>query len=200
MVTSGMRQARATERAAGVYESRGVGNRYLLTTPQGEMLVDAGTLGDVRRGSEPFRKVSAGPLREHCQRGSRRIFRRISGPTEDILAAREVPPDIPIDERHVFLLGERHFEIIWTPVGETRSGVIVRLPDDGIAIIGNVFGPLSGNHPKLNTRTDPDHRPDPLLRAAAQELQQGVRRIGSLALPIGFARAIHPGVAIRLSP
>jgi alkyl sulfatase BDS1-like metallo-beta-lactamase superfamily hydrolase len=48
-------------------------------------------------------------------------------------------------------MGGRRFEVIWTPGGETRSAVIVWMPKERIAIVGNLFGPLFGNHPNLNT-------------------------------------------------
>src|SRR5262245_55179754 len=63
LVQSGRDQHSAIERAPGVYESRGVGNSYLLTTLDGDVLVNAGTLGDARRGCELFRQVSSAPLR-----------------------------------------------------------------------------------------------------------------------------------------
>jgi alkyl sulfatase BDS1-like metallo-beta-lactamase superfamily hydrolase len=182
-----------TERAPGIYESRGVGNSYLITTPDGDVLVNAGTLGDARRGRELFSKVSAGAIRyvvltqshanqfgglevyktpdnqviahrnypedrrygealsPHYRRGSRRIFAEITGPVRDIVPTVEVPPDILIDELYRFELGGRRFEIHWTPGGETRSAVILWLPDEKVAIVGNLFGPLFGNQPNLNT-------------------------------------------------
>jgi alkyl sulfatase BDS1-like metallo-beta-lactamase superfamily hydrolase len=194
MVKSGEGQAAAIERAPGVWESRGVGNSYLVTTPEGDVVVNAGTLGDARRGRELFAEVSQNPVRyivltqshanqygglevfktpdnrviahrnypderrynealkDHYLRGSRRIFGTITGRTEDIVPTREVAPDLLIgDEGHAFELGGRRFEVIWTPGGETRSAVIVWLPQDRIAIVGNLFGPLFGNHPNLNT-------------------------------------------------
>lgn len=192
-IQSGEGQTVAIERAPGVYESRGVGNSYLLTTDDGDVLVNAGTLGDARRGRELFAQVSKGPVRHiiltqshanqygglevyktpdnqviahriypedrvysealsaHYRRGSRRIFGWITRNVEDIVPTREVMPDLLIDEHHAFELGGRRFEIIWTPGGETRSAVIVWLPDERIAIVGNLFGPLFGNHPNLNT-------------------------------------------------
>ena len=63
LVQSGKGQTAAIERAPGVYESRGVGNSYLLTTPAGDVLVNAGALRDARRGRELFSKVSKGPIR-----------------------------------------------------------------------------------------------------------------------------------------
>jgi alkyl sulfatase BDS1-like metallo-beta-lactamase superfamily hydrolase len=63
-----------------------------------------------------------------------------------------VAPDLLIgDDGFAFELGGRRFEVIHTPGGETRSAVIVWLPDERIAIVGNLFGPLFGNQPNLNT-------------------------------------------------
>ena len=194
MVQSGDGQAKALGRAPGVWESRGVGNSYLLTTPDGDVLVNAGTLNDARRGRALFAQVSSNPVRyivltqshanqygglevyktpdntviahntypedraysealsAHYRRGSRRIFGGITGRTEDMVPTKEVAPDLLIgDEGYAFELGGQRFEIIWTPGGETRSAVIVWLPDEKIAVVGNLFGPLFGNHPNLNT-------------------------------------------------
>lgn len=193
MVRSGEGQDAAIERAPGVWESRGIGNSYLVTTPEGDLLVNAGALRDARRGRELFAKVSQNPIRTivltqshanqfgglevyktpdnqviaqrtypddrrynqmlhaHYLRGSRRIFGGITGPSNDIMPTREVPPDILIDEHYAIELGGRRFEIISTPGGETRSALIVWLPAERIAIVGNLFGPVFGNHPNLNT-------------------------------------------------
>jgi alkyl sulfatase BDS1-like metallo-beta-lactamase superfamily hydrolase len=193
LVKSGAGQDVAIERAPGVYESRGIGNSYLLTTPAGDVLVNAGGLGDARRGRELFRKVSESAIRyiiltqshanqygglevyktpdnvviahrnypedrrygealsAHYRRGSRRMFGQITGPVRDIVPTVEVSPDLLIDELHTFELGGRRFEIHWTPGGETRSAVILWLPDEKLAIVGNLFGPLFGNQPNLNT-------------------------------------------------
>lgn len=194
MIKSGRVQTDAIERAPGIWESRGVGNSYLIVTPDGDVLVNAGVLADARRGKELFAKVSANPIRKiiltqshanqygglevfktpdndviahrlypreraynealraHYLRGSRRIFGGITGRTEDMLPTRDIAPDLLIgDDGYVFTLGGRRFEILWTPGGETRSAVIVWLSNERIAIAGNLFGPLFGNHPNLNT-------------------------------------------------
>jgi alkyl sulfatase BDS1-like metallo-beta-lactamase superfamily hydrolase len=193
-VKSNADQAAAIERAPGVYESRGIGNSYLLTTPEGDVVVNAGALGDARRGRELFAKVSDRPVRyivltqshanqygglevyktpdnkviahrnypaeraynealsPHYRRGSGRIFGGITARAEEVVPTKEVAPDLLIgDEGHAFELGGRRFEIVHTPGGETRSAVIVWLPDEKIAIVGNLFGPIFGNQPNLNT-------------------------------------------------
>ncbi|WP_310535056.1 alkyl sulfatase dimerization domain-containing protein [Novosphingobium sp.] len=194
MVKSGQGQKEAISRGPGIWECRGVGNSYLVTTEGESVLVNAGTLADAKRGKDLFAKVSAAPiarivltqshanqygglevyktpqndviahklypqerqisemLSQHYRRGSRRIFGGITGRTEDMVPTAEVRPDRLIgDEGLRFSVGEREFEVIWTPGGETRSAVIVWLPADRIAIVGNLFGPLFGNHPNLNT-------------------------------------------------
>jgi glyoxylase-like metal-dependent hydrolase (beta-lactamase superfamily II) len=194
MVRSGEGQAQAILRAPGVWESRGIGNSYLVTTPQGDVLVNAGVLRDARRGRELFAKVSQNPIRyivltqshanqygglevyktadnvviahktypedraysellsPYYRRGSGRIFGGITRNAGDITPTQEVAPDLLIgDDGFAFELGGRRFEVIHTPGGETRSAVIVWLPDERIAIVGNLFGPLFGNQPNLNT-------------------------------------------------
>jgi alkyl sulfatase BDS1-like metallo-beta-lactamase superfamily hydrolase len=193
MIQSGEGQEAAIERAPGVYESRGIGNSYLLTTREGDVLVNAGALRDARRGRELFRKISRAPIRTivltqshanqyggmevyktsdntviahrnypedrrytealiaHYRRGSRRLFSQITGATQDIVPTREVAPDLLIDDNYAFELGGRRFELLWAPGGETRSALIVWLPAEKIALVGNLFGPIFGNQPNFNT-------------------------------------------------
>ena len=56
-VKSAEGQSAAIERAPGVWENRGVGNSYLITTREGDVLVNAGTLNNARRGREFFLQV-----------------------------------------------------------------------------------------------------------------------------------------------
>ncbi len=63
LVRSGEQQTAAIERAPGIYESRGIGNSYLLTSRDGDVVVNAGTLGDARRGRELFQRISSAPVR-----------------------------------------------------------------------------------------------------------------------------------------
>lgn len=216
MVKSGQGQTEAIARGHGIWECRGVGNSYLVTTGGESVLVNAGTLADAKRGRDLFGKVSTAPiskivltqshanqygglevykspqneviahklypqerqitemLSQHYRRGSRRIFGGITGRTEDMVPTAEVPPDRLIgDEGLKFAVGGRDFEIIWTPGGETRSAVVVWLPTDRIAIVGNLFGPLFGNHPNLNTLRGDKPR-------SAMEFVASVRRLRNL--------------------
>lgn len=194
MIKSGDGQTEAIERAPGIFESRGIGNSYLITSEDGDVLVNAGALRDARRGRDLFARVSQRPVRyiiltqshanqygglevyktpdniviahrnypedrvysealsPHYRRGSRRIFGDITGRSDDIVPTSEVAPDLLIgDDGHALEIGGRRIEILWTPGGETRSAVIVWLPDDKVAIVGNLFGPVFGNQPNLNT-------------------------------------------------
>ncbi len=213
MVRSGKDQTAAIERAPGIFESRGIGNSYLITTAEESVLVNAGTLGDARRGRELFARVSSQPIRyiiltqshanqygglevyktqdneviaqrgyaeervysellsEHYRRGSRRIFSSITGSVDTIVPTREVAPDLLIDEFLAFDLGGRRFEIHSTPGGETRSAVIVWLPAEKIAIVGNLFGPLFGNHPNLNTLRGDKPRSAPQFIDSAKKVR-----------------------------
>ena len=194
MIKSGDGQTEAIERAPGVWENRGIGNSYLITSDEGDVLVNAGALRDARRGVELFAKVSQQPIRytiltqshanqygglevykspentviahrnypedrrysealsPHYRRGSQRIFGGITGKGQDIVPTVEVEPDLLIgDDGHVIEIGGRRIEILWTPGGETRSAVVVWLPQERVAIVGNLFGPVFGNQPNLNT-------------------------------------------------
>lgn len=228
MVKSGDGQMAAIERASGIWESCGIGNSYLVATSEGNVLINAGTLRDARRGKALFEAVSGQPIRyiiltqshanqyggleiyktqdniviahrgyvedriystaldRHYRRGSRRIFGGITGNADDMTPIHEVAPDLLIgDEGHEFRLGGRMFRIIHTPGGETRSAVIVWLPEERIAIVGNLFGPLFGNHPNLNTmRGDkPRRAPEEMSRlfACALLVVSGRRKLRALS-------------------
>lgn len=218
-VKSGENQTSAVQRAPGIFEVRGVGNSYLLTTGDGDVLVNTGTLADARRGSALFQGVSQRPIRyiiltqghvnqyggleiyktsanqviahrnypedrryaqalgAHYQRGSRRIFGSLTGPTSDLLPTREIPPDVLVDDHHVLSLGGRHFEILWIPGGETRSSMAVWLPDEKVVLVGNLFGPLFGNQPNLSTLRGDKPR-------SALEFIRSVKRVRDLRAEI----------------
>jgi glyoxylase-like metal-dependent hydrolase (beta-lactamase superfamily II) len=192
LVKSGEGQKEAILRAPGVWESRGVGNSYLITTPEGDVIVNPGMLHDGERGKALFAKVSQNPiryilltqshanqsdavelfktpdnilvahrewpegrayakrLRQYYGRRGMKLWGTITG-TEPRREPRDFPPDVLVDDRYAFELGGRRFEVLSTPGGETRDAMVVWLPDDKVVIVGNIFGPIFGHQPNLNT-------------------------------------------------
>lgn len=193
LVKSGEGQTEAILRAPGVWESRGVGNSYLITTPDGDVIVNPGMLHDGVRGKELFAKVSQAPvkyivltqshanqsdavelfktpdstlvvhrewlegrayakrLRRYYGRRSAKLWGTITLVGDDRREPRDFPPDVQFEDVYAFELGGRRFEVISTPGGETRDATVVWLPDDKIVIVGNLFGPIFGHQPNLNT-------------------------------------------------
>ncbi|HEY3696004.1 alkyl sulfatase dimerization domain-containing protein [Phenylobacterium sp.] len=234
LVKSGEGQSEAILRAPGVWESRGVGNSYLATTPEGDVLVNAGTLNDGKRGYGLFRKVSQAPvryivltqshsnqygavevfkgpetqlvthrlypegrayaaaLRPYYRRRGMKLWASIGGEGAAAQPTREFVPDVLVDERFAFALGGRRFEAIYTPGGETRDAMVVWMPDEKIAIVGNLFGPIFGHQPNLNTiRGD-----KPRWALQYIESAKRVRELGAELLLTGH-EAIEGGEAIR---
>jgi len=59
--------------------------------------------------------------------------------------------DITFDTRHEVTCGGRRLELISVPGGETIDSLVVWLPDDRIALVGNMFSALFGHFPNLVT-------------------------------------------------
>jgi glyoxylase-like metal-dependent hydrolase (beta-lactamase superfamily II) len=192
LVKSGEGQTEAILRAPGVWESRGVGNSYLITTTAGDVIVNPGMLHDGERGRELFARVSQSPvryivltqshanqcdavelfktddntliahrewpegrayasrLRQYYGRRSAKLWGSITRMGSG-KPPRDFPPEVLIDDRFAFELGGRRFEVISTPGGETRDATVLWMPDEKIVIVGNLFGPIFGHQPNLNT-------------------------------------------------
>jgi glyoxylase-like metal-dependent hydrolase (beta-lactamase superfamily II) len=65
--------------------------------------------------------------------------------------AKQAEPDIVFDHEYRFEYGGRRFECISVPGGETIDSLVVWLPDDGVALVGNMFSALFGHFPNLVT-------------------------------------------------
>ena len=65
--------------------------------------------------------------------------------------AKPAEPDIVFDREYRFDCGGRRFECISVPGGETIDSLVVWLPDDGVALVGNLFSALFGHFPNLVT-------------------------------------------------
>lgn len=62
-----------------------------------------------------------------------------------------VTPDVCFDDDYAFELGSRRFELLSVPGGETIDSLVVWLPEERIALVGNMFSALFGHVPNLVT-------------------------------------------------
>jgi alkyl sulfatase BDS1-like metallo-beta-lactamase superfamily hydrolase len=69
----------------------------------------------------------------------------------DTLVIPKVTPDVCVDERYSFTVGQRQFEVISTPGGESPDSVVVWMPAERIVFTGNLFGPVFMSMPNLCT-------------------------------------------------
>lgn len=107
--------------------------------------------------------------------------------------APEVQPDILVDRRLTIELGERTFEVISTPEGETIDALTVWLPKQKIAFTGNVFGPVWLSMPFLNTLRGDKPR---LVRNYLKSLET-IRDLGAEIVVTGHGEAIRGKDRIR---
>ena len=81
----------------------------------------------------------------------------------------QVTPDIFVDRTLSLELGERTFELIHAPEGETEDNILVWLPKEKIVFTGNTFGPVWLSMPFLNTlRGDKPRRVRTYLESLAK--------------------------------
>jgi glyoxylase-like metal-dependent hydrolase (beta-lactamase superfamily II) len=102
-------------------------------------------------------------------------------------------PDITFTDRHDLSHGGRRMELLSVPGGETIDSLVVWLPDDGVALVGNMFSALFGHFPNLVTlRGD---RPRNALAFVAS-----VQRVIDLApevLLLGHHGPVRGGALVR---
>ena len=60
-------------------------------------------------------------------------------------------PDVVFDDSLALTLGGRAFELLSVPGGETTDSLVVWLPQERIALVGNMFSALFGHFPNLVT-------------------------------------------------
>jgi alkyl sulfatase BDS1-like metallo-beta-lactamase superfamily hydrolase len=65
--------------------------------------------------------------------------------------AKPAEPDIVFDDTFRFECGGRTIECVSVPGGETIDSLVVWLPDDRVALVGNMFSALFGHIPNLVT-------------------------------------------------
>ncbi|SBS78035.1 Beta-lactamase domain protein [uncultured Mycobacterium sp.] len=70
---------------------------------------------------------------------------------------KKLPPqstataDIVVEDQLSLTVGDRRFELISTPGGETTDSMVIWLPDERVCLCSNTFGPVFGHIPNLVT-------------------------------------------------
>ncbi len=177
-----------------LWVSKDISDSILVTTPEGNVVINGGMPGNGAQHRERFSTVTDGALdyaiitqchvdhfggipdlvdpdtrvitqarfpecreywrilEEFYTRRSGKLWGSVLGERRNVRSLiREVEPDITFKESHVLELGGRRLELYATPGGEAEDGAIVWLPQDRIAITGNLFGPVFANMPNLYT-------------------------------------------------
>ena len=196
LVRSGSAQTDAIEITSFIFQANDVSNAYLVTTSDGDVVINTGMPDGAERSHRLFAPHRTGPLRyiiltqSHADHfGGVPLFREegtkvIGGPgftealadmlnlqpffgkrtyklwgstlkrdgaSKPVPALEEVAPDIVVDRRLMIEVGERTFELISAPEGETVDNLAVWLPKERIVFTGNTFGPVWLSMPFLNT-------------------------------------------------
>jgi alkyl sulfatase BDS1-like metallo-beta-lactamase superfamily hydrolase len=132
--------------------------RYILLT---QSHVDH--VGGVELFREPGTEIVAQANNAVCQADDARIhpFRvahsapffpiAVDRAEKNLNAQARPEPTLTFTERHDFELGGMRFALIATPGGETTDSMCVWLPEQRIALVGNVFSALFGHFPNLVT-------------------------------------------------
>lgn len=104
-----------------------------------------------------------------------------------------VVPDVLVDRRLTIEVGQRIFELIHTPEGETVDALTVWLPNERIAFTGNTFGPVWRSFPFLCTLRGDRPR---LVRNYLKSLET-VRDLGAEIVVTGHGEPIVGADRIR---
>ena len=104
-----------------------------------------------------------------------------------------VEPDILVDRTLTLDVGERTFELISAPEGETIDNILVWMPKEKIVFTGNTFGPVWLSMPFLNTLRGDKPR---LVRNFLKAVEK-VRDLGAEVVVTGHGEPIVGGDRIR---
>ena len=193
MVRSGDAQTEAVEITPFVFMANDISNAYLVTTSDGDVVINTGMPDGAERSVSLFAPHRTGPLRyivltqSHADHfGGVPDFREdgtkvVGGPgfneaLADMMGLQaffgprtfklwgttlkrdtppkpvpHVAPDILVDRRLTLEVGNRTFELISAPEGETVDNILVWMPEEKIVFTGNTFGPVWLSMPFLNT-------------------------------------------------
>lgn len=104
-----------------------------------------------------------------------------------------IEPDMFVDREMVLDVGQRQFQIISTPEGETVDNLTVWMPKEKVAFIGNVHGPVWLSFPFLNTLRGDKPR---LVRNYLTAMER-IRDLGAEILITGHGQPIVGADRIR---
>lgn len=235
LVRAGDSQSEAEAITPFIFMAHDVSNAYLVTTDDGDVMVNTGFNASADRNVALFRPHRTGALRyiiltqshaDHFGGVPEFMEQRtklVGGPDfNEMLAdmmgmqaffgprtaklwgttlAQGGPPkpqphpvpDILVDERLTLEVGNRTFELISAPEGETIDNILVWMPKEKIVFTGNTFGPVWLSMPFLNTLRGDKPR---LVRNYLKALRK-VRDLNAELLITGHGEPIRGAQRIR---
>lgn len=231
LVRSGDTQTEAVEITPFIFMSRDSSNAHLVTTSDGDVLVNTGMPDGAERHAALFKPHRTGPLRyiiltqSHADHfgsvpelrepgtqivggpdfnealgdmsglqaffGERTFklwgttFKRDT-PPRPVPTPQDVAPDILVEDELTLEVGDRTFQLISAPEGETIDNILVWMPKEKIAFTGNTFGPVWLSMPFLNTLRGDKPR---LVRNYLKAVQK-VRDLGAEIVITGHGEPI----------
>lgn len=235
LVRAGDAQTEAVAITDFVFMANDISNAYLITTSDGDVMVNTGFVDNAERNVALLKPHRTGPLRyiiltqSHADHfGGVPDFKEagtkvVGGPgyseaRDDMMGLQayfgprsaklwastlktdktpkpqpHVEPDIFVEERLTLEVGNRSFELIHTPEGETEDSITVWMPREKIAFTGNLFGPVWHSMPFLCTlRGDKPRSVRTYLKSLAK-----VRDLGAELIITGHGEPIRGADKIR---
>jgi len=236
LVRAGDEQKEAVAITDFIFMARDISNAYLVTTSDGDVMVNTGMVDNAARSAALLKPHRTGPLRyiiltqSHADHfGGVPTFKEegtkvVGGPgyveaRDDMLGLQsffgprtfklwgstlkqdgpprqpqpDVTPDLFVEDRMSLEVGERSFELISAPEGETEDNILVWMPKEKIVFTGNTFGPVWLSMPFLNTlRGDKPRR----VREYLKSLEK-VRSLGAEIVITGHGEPIIGAERIR---
>lgn len=238
LVRAGDAQTEAETITPFIFMAHDVSNAYLVTTSDGDVVINTGMPDGAERSKALFAPHRTGALRHiiltqsHADHyGGVPVFREpgttiVGGPGFNEALAdmtglqpffgkrtfklwgstlkrdtapkpmptnEEVAPDILVDDRLTLQVGNRTFELISAPEGETVDNILVWLPNEKVVFTGNTFGPVWLSMPFLNTLRGDKPR---LVRTYLKSLAK-VRDLNAEILITGHGEPIRGAQRIR---
>lgn len=228
LVRSGDAQTEAVEITPFVFLARGISNAHLVTTSDGDVIVNTGMPEDGERAAKLFASHRTGPIRyviltqshadhfggvpEFQEAGTQivggpgyndalgdmmglqsffgqRTFKLWGSTLKRDTPPKPIPqvkPDILVDRELTLEVGDRTFQLISAPEGETIDNIVVWMPKEKIVFTGNTFGPVWLSMPFLNTLRGDKPR---LVKTYLKSLEK-IRDLGAEIVVTGHGEPI----------